>query len=262
MRQEKVVQLNSKCDGGVVLRNEFSQGYLSVMNDSNGAYVIVDRQFRNNPGQRWRFVDNQLRNDYAKCVTRLSSTHIYQYDCHPDWVEQKLKRVGLQIVWMEYGDCLFFEGSLNEWQYVVGNEEILPCRLTSPFVWFDWDSDCDDAIVIHPTGNGSRPLRNEFSKLFLTADLEKNAFQFTWSNQPGQHWRFADGQLMNDDGKCLVGIDEYIRSDDCSAKANKWTYNEKQQIVNDDGFCLSVGHSEGYIWYNFCKDDPQYRWHF
>ena len=261
MRLETTVQLHSKCDGGVVLRNEFSQGYLSVMDDSNGANVIVARQFNNSSGQRWHFVDNQLRNDYGKCLTRSSSTNIYQYDCHPDWVGQKLKRVGLQIVWMDDSDCLSFDDSLKEWQYVVSNEEYIPCRLTSPFIWYNWDSDCDDAVVIRPTENGSRPLRNEFSRLFLTADVEY-AIQLPWTNQPRQHWRFVEGHLKNDDGRCLVARGKYVGSEDCSAKANKWVLNEKRQILNDEGCCLSVGNNEDNISCINCINAPQYRWHF
>jgi hypothetical protein len=55
-------------DSGL-LRNEFSQAYLSILGDTRqeGLPIILDVEWRNNSGQRWRFFDNQLMNGHGKC---------------------------------------------------------------------------------------------------------------------------------------------------------------------------------------------------
>ena len=75
------------------LRNEFSQAYLSVQGDSDkkGAYIVMDSEWRNSPGQKWKFVNGQLKNGFGKCFTKWDKFHtsIYQYDCDHNWDGQK-----------------------------------------------------------------------------------------------------------------------------------------------------------------------------
>jgi hypothetical protein len=88
-------------DSGL-LRNEFSQAYLCILGDTRqeGLPIILDVKWRNNSGQRWRFVDNQLMNGHGKCLTDWTrgSSLLYQYDCRRDWVGQIWHRNDLQIV--------------------------------------------------------------------------------------------------------------------------------------------------------------------
>ena len=57
---------------------------------------------------------------------------------------------------------------------------------------------------IPPSTNKSRTLRNEFSRVFLSA-VKKYGMEKPWMHRPTQLWKFFDGMLRNDDGKCLVG---------------------------------------------------------
>jgi hypothetical protein len=65
LNSQSYEEQNGEKDG--LLRNEFGQAYLSVQGDSSqdGAYVILDRQWRNSSGQRWKFINNQLVNDHG-----------------------------------------------------------------------------------------------------------------------------------------------------------------------------------------------------
>ena len=102
------------------LRNEYSQAYLSVQDDSNkeGASIVMDREWRNSPGQNWKFVNGQLRNGFGKCFTKwsytfpIAFTSIYQYDCNHNWEGQKWYRYGLQIanVNVDKFICVFYGG--------------------------------------------------------------------------------------------------------------------------------------------------------
>lgn len=91
----------SKIDGRM-MRNEFFQGYLSVLDDSNkdGAQITIDLQWRNiSLGQKWKFVDNQLKNGYGKCLTSdLDNELLYQQQCDVRSSSQSWIRHGLQIV--------------------------------------------------------------------------------------------------------------------------------------------------------------------
>jgi hypothetical protein len=247
-----------------LLRNEFGQAFLSVQGDSSleAASIILESEWKNSTGQRWRFVDNQLKNDFGKCLTawKMQSWYLYQYDCHSDWAGQKWYRHGFQIV-NGFNMCLSYEGKKDgKLMYVVQDL----CDSTPPFLWYDWDSVCWEAIItLSAAANESRALRNEFSKSYLSGYKDESwAKHEPWSNQPGQNWEFVNGQLRNGNGKCLTGKGWYVNQVDCmdTASAKTWTYNEKRQIASDDGYCLGVGNTDGFIVYNYCKDDPEYRW--
>jgi hypothetical protein len=222
--------------------------------------IILESGWRNATGQRWRFVNNQLRNDFGKCLTAWveQSSYLYQYDCHSDWTGQTWYRHGFQIV-NGFKMCLAYKGTKNGLMYVVQNL----CDSTPPFLWYDWDTPCWEAIISLSAVNESRALRNEFSNRYLSGyEDESWAKHEPWSDQPGQNWEFVNGQLRNGNGKCLTGKGWYANQVDCTetVSAKTWTYNEKRQIASDDGYCLSVGNTEGYVVYNYCKDDPEYRW--
>ena len=258
-------------DSGVnqtgLLRNEYGQAYLSVQGDSNqeATSIILESKWRNTTGQRWRFIDNQLRNDFGKCLTAWTeqSWYLYQYDCHSDWAGQTWYRHGFQIV-NGFNMCLSYEGKKDgRSMYVVQDL----CDSTPPFLWYDWDTSCEDAVIIPSSTTGSRPLRNEFSREYLSVyENEDYVSHKPWSNQPGQKWKFVDGQLRNDHNKCLmVGKGWYVLQVDCSSgsvKAKTWTLNEKRQLISDGGYCLTVdGDNKGYVRIDsYCKDDPKYRW--
>jgi hypothetical protein len=260
------VDFNASNQTGL-LRNEFGQAYLSVLGDSSleAASIFLKSEWRNTTGQRWRFVDNQLKNDFGKCLTAWDiqswSLYLYQYDCHSDWAGQKWYRHGFQIV-NGFNMCLSYKSSKSGLMYVVQDL----CDSTPPFLWYNWDTACEDAIVIPSSSVERRPLRNEFSREYLSV-YEDGVYVFhkPWSNQPGQKWKFIDGQLRNDRNKCLVGKGWYVHQVDCDdasspSSAKKWTLNEKRQIVSASGYCLSVGDKNGYVLNNNCKDEPEYRW--
>ena len=73
-----------------MLRNAFSQGYLSVVNDPkemHGTCVILD--WRNSTGQKWRFINGRLRNGHGHCLTIKPNNYtLYQYRCVTDWPKQ------------------------------------------------------------------------------------------------------------------------------------------------------------------------------
>ena len=118
--------------------------YLSVANNLNkeGEYVTLEREGANATGQRWNFVNNQLRNGNNKCLTAWTerSWYLYQYDCHPDWAGQIWIRHGLQIV-NGFRFCLTFQG-LRDNPVMYATQEL--CDSTLPFLWFDGDSNCEE----------------------------------------------------------------------------------------------------------------------
>ena len=259
-------EFNSNQNG--LLRNEYGQAYLSVQGDSSqeAASIILESEWRNTTGQRWRFIDNQLRNDFGKCLTAWTEqlwswNNLYQYDCHSDWAGQTWYRHGFQIV-NGFNLCLTYESTKNGPMYVVQKL----CDTTPPFLWYNSDTSCEDAVIIPSSTTGSRPLRNEFSREYLSVyENEDYVSHKPWSNQPGQKWKFVDGQLRNDHNKCLmVGKGWYVLQVDCSSgsvKAKTWTLNEKRQLISDGGYCLTVdGDTKGYVLISYCKDDPKYRW--
>ncbi len=134
--------------GSVLLRNEFGRAYLSVEDNSKekGSYVVLDREWNNATGQRWRFVNNQLLNDHGKCLTAWTerSWYLYQYDCHPDWAGQIWIRHGLQIV-NGFRFCLaFIQNVTNGFnRYVIQDV----CDSTPPFLWYDWDFPCKPTMI-------------------------------------------------------------------------------------------------------------------
>ena len=291
VNSSSVDELDDSCknqEGDGLLRNEFGQAYLSVQGDSDqdGAYIILDRQWRNTSGQRWRFVNNQLMNDFGRCLTvsmfSPSKMFLFQASCAGfsstsyNKMRQTWSRNGLQIVTDKfinfssflkaglYNDlCLAFTGSKDDdTMYAVVDK----CDFSPPFLWYDWDSNCEDVDLKdhYDATNGSRPLRNEFSRRYLSVyENEDYLHHRPWSNHPGQTWKFVHGQLRNNNGKCLTGKGWYALQVECNGIANskRWTYNEKRQIVSAEGFCLSVGHQSGYVIYNYCKDDPEHRWY-
>jgi hypothetical protein len=119
-------------------------------------------------------------------------------------------------------------------------------------------------MVIPPSTNGSRTLRNEFSRLFLSAVTEKYGMVKPWMNRPTQLWKFVDGMLRNDDGKCLAGKGWFVKKVACDSgrmgNNGLWTYTENRQIRSYAGYCLSNGDEETYVYYDYCKDEAQQRW--
>nr|CAH0106823.1 unnamed protein product [Daphnia galeata] len=251
------------------LRNEYSQAYLSVKGDSNkeGAYIVMDRQWRNSPGQKWKFVNGQLKNGFGKCFTKWSPVYqtIYQYDCHHNWEGQKWYRHGLQIANGNDGpfQCLFFDGNVQNNPYIWVPEGGI-CNTLPSFLWYNRNTDCEDAMVIPPSTNKSRTLRNEFSRLFLGVEAGYGRVK-PWINRPTQRWKFVDGLLRNDDGKCLIGKRWYVQEVDCDSgrmgNNGLWTYTENRQIRSYDGYCLSSGGDQyGYVYYDYCKDESSQHW--
>ena len=247
-----------------LLRNEFGQAYLSVLGDSSQeeAFMILDRAWKNSTGQRWKFVNNQLVNEHGKCLTawKLTSTYLYQSNCRIDWMGQIWYRVGLNIV-NGFNLCLAYKSTPNDpVMYLVQAQ----CDSTPPYLWYEWDADCEDAMVIPSIGSDSRPLKNEFSRRYLTVYNDGYALNEPLNNEAGQNWKFVDNQLTNDYGKCLAGRRQYVLQVDCEPKTDPstmWNYNEKRQIVsNSSGYCLSTGNADGCILYTSCSDTPEYRW--
>jgi hypothetical protein len=250
------------------LRNERTQSYLSVQGDSSekGASIILDREWRNSSGQRWKLVDGQLKNEFGKCLTlwrnKASNWHryLFQYNCDLNQPEQKWDSKGLQII-NDGKYCLGFDEKVHQDpMFVYG---VRACDLSPSFIWYNRDTDCEDAMVIQSTTNGSRPLRNEFYRLFLNV-ADNYGTEQPWSNRPAQLWKFVDGLLKNDDGKCLAGKGWYVWSVDCAdtiGNNGRWTYTENRQIKSEDGYCLSsAGDKHGYVYYDHCKDEPRQRW--
>jgi hypothetical protein len=252
------------------LRNERARAYLSVQGDSKeeGVAIILDREWRNSSGQKWKLVDGQLRNGFGKCLTLRSSLnkffglfhYLYQYNCDLNQPEQKWDSKGLQII-NDGKYCLGFDEKVHQDpMFVYG---VRACDLSPSFIWYNRDTDCEDAMVIQSTTNGSRPLRNEFYRLFLNV-ADNYGTEQPWSNRPAQLWKFVDGLLKNDDGKCLAGKGWYVWSVDCAdtiGNNGRWTYTENRQIKSEDGYCLSsAGDKHGYVYYDHCKDEPRQRW--
>jgi hypothetical protein len=251
------------------LRNERVQAYLSVRGDSNeeGASIILDREWRNSPGQKWKFVDGQLRNEFGKCLTLrytfLGTVHyLYQYNCDRNKREQRWHRHGLQIIF-DKKNCLVFNGEVHKDPMFVTASRV--CGSSPSYYWYNRDTDCEDAMVIPSSTNGSRPLRNEFSRLVLNV-VEQYGTEQPWSNRPAQLWTFVNGSLLkNDDGKCLAGKVWHVRSVDCAAgqigNNGRWTYTENRQIRSEEGYCLSsAGDENGHVYYDYCRDEPRQRW--
>ncbi len=265
------------------LRNERARAYLSVQGDSKeeGVAIILDREWRNSSGQKWKLVDGQLRNGFGKCLTLRSSLnkffglfhYLYQYNCDLNQPEQKWDVEGLQIT-NDRTYCLGFPGKVHqETMFVRG---VYFCDLSPSFIWYNWDTDCEDAMVIQSTTNGSRPLRNEFSRLVFDVYKDQYGIQEPWSNRPQQLWTFVDGGLLkNDDGKCLAGKGWYVHTVDCAADLignnGRWTYTENRQIKSDEGYCLTspivssynvfAGKRIAYLFYLGCvRDFPNQRW--
>lgn len=256
------------------LRNERTQSYLSVQGDSSkeGASIILDRQWRNSSGQKWKFVDGQLRNGFGKCLTFVHDArpliigYVYQYNCVPKRPTQKWDRHGLFImsdIIHHSSLILVFNGELHQDPMFVN--VVFHFDFSSSSYWYNRDTNCEDAMVIQSTTNGSRPLRNEFSRFFLDVEDDYGTEQ-PWSNHPSQLWKFVDGSLLkNDEGKCLEGSGWYVLSVDCNAKVGqvrpfRWTYTENRQIKSEDGYCLSSAGEKDYVYYDYCRDEPRQRW--
>lgn len=261
---------NLKCfpsNRGRMLRNEFSQGYLSERGNSiNGdANVVVDRHWSNTLGQRWRFINNTLRNDHENCLTvggsmlGIFSPLLSSARCDPGSSSQMWIRHGLQIV--QHGDrsSMYCVGVDVTREASFGRLLLQPvlgeCSTNPRYLWYHWGTDCEDELVIHgtPSSSNGQHLRNELSKRFLGTE-EDEVKHGPWMNLPGQRWRFVDGQLMNDGGVCLIiGDDRSLLQKDCREarklpKHSNWKYNERtRQIVSDggNGFCLTANEING-----------------
>ena len=252
-----------------VLRNEFSQAYLSVQDnlDNRGANRIIDNKWMDSIGQKWQFVSfflygryqvTQLRNGNNKCLTayKRQSQELYQEDCYLGYSPgQTWEWRGLQIV-NGFELCLTLEESIANSSIV--HDIQARCESTPPFFWYNWAADCENLIVNHPSMKKSnRYLRNYFSKRFLSAAKERAKHE-PWTNQPGQNWKFIDEKLVNGDSKCLAIKGNFVGQEDCvkNRKEQKWSINLKtKQVIGADGKCLSVGEKSGYVTYNTCTSN-------
>ena len=221
-----------------MLRNAFSQGYLSVVNDPkemHGTCVILD--WRNSTGQKWRFINGRLRNGHGHCLTIKPNNYtLYQYRCVTDWPKQDWVRHGMQIARPTIDGSMACVAVNDALQPVLDDK----CLTNARYLWYDWDVDCEDVVVLHVTPGNGRPLRNDFSRRFLTAPKNRGRIGLkTWMNLSEQHWRFVDGI-------CLAGKGRSIRKEICvdskKKKANRWKHKKNKQIVSDEGYCLVLGH--------------------
>ena len=240
LNSQSCEEQNGEKDG--LLRNEFGQAYLSVQGDSSqdGAYVILDRQWRNSSGQRWKFINNQLVNDHGKCLTVSTlSSFLFQRSCNFSYtaynkMRQTWRRTGLQIITNNINSlrarllndmCLAFVGSKDDdTMYAI----LEKCDFAPPFLWYDWDLNCEDFGINYSdiNNNGSRPLRNEFSRYYLSVyESEDYLYHKPWGNHPGQYWKFVHGQLRNGFGKCLAGKGWHALQVECEGvdKTKRWT---------------------------------------
>ena len=85
-----------------------------------------------------------------------------------------------------YNDlCLAFTGSKDDdTMYAVVDK----CDFSPPFLWYDWDSNCEDVDLKdhYDATNGSRPLRNEFSRRYLSVyENEDYLHHRPWSSVVG-----------------------------------------------------------------------------
>ncbi len=254
-----------------LLRNEVVQSYLSVNDNTNrdGMFIILLDHWRNEAGQRWRFVDNLLTNGFDKCLTATGkqNSNVKQEKCLKARSDQTWDRNGLQIINRFENQCLAFKGiegnAPNAILYVVQKD----CESTPPFLWYDWDQDCEDA-VIHSSTNIDEfyPLRNEFSKRYLSVDKEMTWVKYEpWKNLPKQRWQFKNGQLRNNQNReCLrkSSVGSFLILEDCEYNnlAQEWRLNEQKQIINGDNkTCLSLSKDDK-IHHEPCKDIPAHRW--
>ncbi len=257
-----------------LLRNEYGQVYLSVEENPNkdNKRITVDVEWKDLKHQRWQFVNNTLKNDHGKCLVAKNKTShqaLYQQTCLADsYPGQTWNRKGLQIV-NGFNLCLAL--IRNKEKGVMGSNYVVVqdlCDTTSPFLWYNWDVDLDDVVIVHPTGNGSRALRNDFSRRYLSVSLEGKVKHEQWSNQPGQNWQVVNKQLRNGQGiiNCLTNSSTFlIREKKCAGgeqKAKIWTMSDKRQIVCAHNKCLSVGDRNGYITCVSCNDTPKQHWRF
>ena len=167
-RYQDTSNVPSASQGGL-LRNEMTQSYLTVKDDSSiKSYVILEgRQMENeSKAQRWRFVNWTLRSDTGKCLTVVKGekSHVRAEYCSTPLDEtQKWTRNGLQIV-NEFNKCL----SLKHEKGTVQSQ----CDYRPSYLWYDWDVDCEDAgmstYLPMANDNSYRPLRNEFSRRYLS----------------------------------------------------------------------------------------------
>lgn len=260
---------NSEIQHSGPLRNYNKDLYLST--DKRG-YTIVN-YWKNSSSQRWRFVDNQLRNDNGKCLTAWakSSWYLYEDDCHNNWPGQTWTLNGLQII---NGYNLCFVQLQYYKHYMVQDGCSLVDNEQRSELWLDFHTDCTNNLKIpaEHIDNDYRLLRKKESKDYLTA-TKNDVFMSPWINDPGQYWKLVDGKLINGYEKCLIFSDDSWRVEqiDCNEISNghKLTYNDNNQIVNDKGYCLTISlpehvyfdYPDRYDYYH-CSDVSKQRWIF
>lgn len=253
-----------------LLRNEYGQVYLSVERNSNkdNTRIGADGRWIDSKSQKWQFVNNTLRNGHGKCLVAKNKTSqvLYQQSCLAgSFPGQTWIRHGLQIV-NGFSLCLALKN--KEKSSVSDNYVVIQdlCDTTPPFLWYNWDVDLEDKIIVHPTGNGSRALRNDFSRRYLSVSLVGKVRHEQWSNQPGQNWQVVNKQLRNGLGiNCLTNNSTFlIRQEQCASgeqKAKIWTLNANGQIVCAHNKCLSVGDKNGFVTCVSCNNNSKQYWH-
>lgn len=263
-------------DIGRPLRSQANSMYITVQGNSkeDGAYIILDQEWRNETGQRWRLVDNQLRNDHGKCLSAWYRIHarLYQYDCKRNWTEQQWFRHGLQIV-NGYQQCLTLHDD-NSLRRNYDTSTFYPyhdyCKdnLIAMY-WNDWHWNCP-VDLNYRTPEGATTLANAFSKRYLTIPdifVRNEGEHRPWMNQLGQYWFVTNGTLLSTGGECLAPyikvtmkpplfphlydydmerrtLNVYLVRHDC--QQHRWIFNQQGQLVYTKyGMCLTaLGYSQ------------------
>ena len=251
---------HSKCytsdSQGNLLRNEVVQNYLTVKDDSILKSYVVMKDKKDSKAQRWRFVNLTVRSDSGKCLTAENGgigSDVLAQDCvTPLSEKQKWTRHGLQIV-NGFNNCL-----KEERGKVIQDD----CKYIPPYLWYDWDVDCEDAVVLtSPVANNYLPLRNEFSRRYLSLNKGGWVTQQPWGDQSDQYWQFINGRFLNKkNGKCLTNNSNYFFIDDCAESGNQWNYRKNQ--ITDGAKCLTIPEdgTSPIIVQSQCKDHPAHYW--
>lgn len=287
-------KLNSA--GSRPLRSQFNSMYLTVKDNSkkDRALIVLDKEWRNDTGQRWRFVNNQLRNDHGKCLSAYhkSDSYLYQYDCSKNWKEMLWYRNGMQIVNGRH-QCLYLRYQYSllktahyDRKYRFNRKDIYnafhhDCSHSNFELfsyWNDWEFNCPIANKLtHQNSDGTIAVTfiNEFSKRYLTIKPNevggrerRHPVHIPWTNQLGQFWIITSNDtLINANGECLdydgvtglIPWELFITDNDCHKK--QWIYNERHQIVHSQSkLCLTARIYTRAITLDHCDGEADQRW--